>query len=262
LGRVIVGAPSIPGQPFDLQVTWTLWQGWRTRQEAFSIEATTGSQIIDAPFAFDGRVQTMRWAVLVEVTWRGEKLTYTHQSNPLFPTIQSWQAVVYNQGEEPLTLEQVAGAKPTAEDEVAWKDYVQTTQTLNNVNQVHGVFLSREYEQALKAGTPLAAYVQTTIISPDEREAILRFRAAGQCTFYLNGEQVKETPVEQEGWLPGLLRKARATAVMRLRPGKNRLLAHTSPPQDKRPWWYLGGWLATPDGDLMTDLEFEIGGDS
>jgi hypothetical protein len=49
---------------------------------------------------------------------------------------------------------------------------------------------------------------------------------------------------------------------MRLRPRKNRLLAHTSPPQDKRPWWYLGGWLATPDGDLMTDLEFEIGGDS
>jgi hypothetical protein len=49
---------------------------------------------------------------------------------------------------------------------------------------------------------------------------------------------------------------------MRLRPGKNRLLVHTSPPQGKRPSLYFGGWFATPDGDLMTDLLFDVEGGS
>jgi hypothetical protein len=63
--------------------------------------------------------------------------------------------------------------------------------------------------------------------------------------------------VEQEDWLPALLRKALTTAVMRLYPGKNTLVVQTRPPQEKRPWWYLGGWFATPDGALMTDPRFE-----
>ncbi|HSR31505.1 MAG TPA: TIM-barrel domain-containing protein [Anaerolineae bacterium] len=257
LGRIIVGSPSRPGETFDLLVTWTLQQGRETRQETFRVEGATEPQIVNAPFAFEGQVRTMRWAAKVAVTWRGQKLVYTYQSHPLFPTIYAWQAVVYNQDLEPLPLEQVLDHEEEADERMGWVDYVQTVDGLKNVNQPHGVFLSREYEQELRAGTPLAAYARTTVTSPDEREAIIRFRAAGFTQFYLSGQEIEEVPVEQEGWLPALLRKARSTAVMRLKPGKNTLVVRTRPPQEKRPWWYLGGWFATPDGALMTDLEFE-----
>ncbi|MGD9047271.1 MAG: glycoside hydrolase family 31 protein [Anaerolineae bacterium] len=262
LGRVIVGAPSLPGQTFDLKVTWTLHQGQQTRQRVISFEGATESQIVDAPFAFDGQVKTMDWSVEVEVTWRGVKLVHTHQSAPLFPTIQAWQAIVYNREEQPLTLEQVVEDMPAGEGEPAWKNYVQTPEALTNVNQPHAVFLSREYEQALKAGKPLAAYLRTIVVCPDDRDSVLRFRTAGPTTLYLNGQEIEEEPVEVEGWLPPPLHQAQGTTVVRLRPGRNVLLVHTSPPQGKRPPWYLGGWFATPDGDLMTDLEFTLEGNS
>jgi hypothetical protein len=262
LGRVIVGAPSVPGQTFDLKVTWTLHQGQQPRQRVISFEGATESQIVDAPFAFDGQVKTMDWSVEVEVTWRGVKLVHTHQSAPLFPTIQAWQAIVYNKEEQPLTLEQVVEDMPAGEGGPAWKNYVQTAEALTNVNQPHAVFLSREYEQALKAGKPLAAYLRTIVVCPDDRDSVLRFRTAGPTTLYLNGQEIEEQPVEVEGWLPPPLHQAQGTAVIRLRPGRNVLLVHTSPPQGKRPPWYLGGWFATPDGDLMTDLEFTLEGSS
>ncbi|MGD9047101.1 MAG: glycoside hydrolase family 31 protein [Anaerolineae bacterium] len=262
LGRVIVGAPFPLEQAFDLNITWTLRQGQQTRQWTVSVEGATGSQIVDAPFAFDGRVQTMRWSAEVEVNWRGEKLVYTHHSEPLFPTIQAWQVLVYNREEQLLAPEQLEDTKPVSEGGPAWKDYVQTAVALTNVNQPHAVFLSREYEQALRAGTPLAAYLRTIVVCPDERDAVLRFRAAGPTTFYLNGQEVEELPVEVEGWLPPPLHQAQGTAVMRLRPGRNLLLVHFSPPRGKRPSWYFGGWFVTPDGDLMTDLEFTLEGSS
>ncbi len=257
LGRAIVGTPAHLEEPFDLNVTWTLWQGRERRQRTIRIEGVTEPQIVDAPFAFDGRVQTMRWAADLEIAWRGERLLYTHQSNPLFPTIYAWHAIVYNQDEEPLALEQVIDADGRASDRLAWRDYVQTVEGLKNVNEPHAVFLSGECEHALKAGTPLAAYALTTVVCPDEREAIVRFQARGTSRFYLNGQEVEEVSGDQEGWLPGLLRKARLTEVVCLRPGRNTLLVHSKPTPGKRSRWYFGGWFATPDGGLMTDLTFE-----
>ena len=261
LGRVIVGAPAQPGERFDFRVTWTLQRGSEIRQEAF-IQSATESQIVDAPFAFEGRVQTMQWSAEVEVTWRGEKLVYTHQSEPLFPTIHAWQATVYDRQAEPLALAQVIDGQGRTNRRLAWKRYVQTGRALTNVNQPHAIHFSREQEQALKADKPMAAYVHATITSPDERPAMVRFWGAGPTSFYLNGQEIEETPVAQERQRPGPLRQSRGTAVMHLRPGENRLLVHTMPPQGKRPWWYFCGWLVTPDGDLMTDLMFEVEEDS
>ncbi len=68
--------------------------------------------------------------------------------------------------------------------------------------------------------------------------------------------QSTEIPAQQENWLPGLLRTARRTETIRLRPGQNTLVVHTRPPEGKRPWWYFGAALTTPSGDLMTHLDF------
>jgi hypothetical protein len=165
--------------------------------------------------------------------------------------------LVYDQDEQPLALEQVVDAAGNVDGQLDWKDYVQTAEGLQNVNQPHGVFLSREHARALDAGSRLAAYLVATVISPEEREAVVRFLSSGPISFHLNGREIEEIPVEQEDWLPDLLRRARRTATMQLRPGRNTLVVHTQPPTGKAPWWYLGGAFTAPDGAWMTDLAFE-----
>jgi hypothetical protein len=257
LGRVIVGAPTRSSEPIDIKVTWMLFHGGQAEQRTVEVKGATEPQILDAPFAFDGQVRAMHWTADVELTWRGETLTYAHQSNPLFPTIYAWRVLAYDQDEQPLAVEQVMDAAGNVDEQLDWKAYVQTAEGLQNVNQPHGVYLSREYAQALEAGSRLAAYLVATVISPDEREAVVRFRSTGPARFYLNGQEIDEMPVKQEDWLPDLLRKARRTAAMQLHPGRNTLVVHTQPPMGKPPWWYLGGAFTTPDGEWMTDLAFE-----
>ena len=87
LGRVIVGAPARADEPYDLEMTFTLFRGNKPERHVIQLEGATESQIIDTPFAFDGQVPTMLWRAEVKVTWKGETLTYTHQSKPLFSTI-------------------------------------------------------------------------------------------------------------------------------------------------------------------------------
>jgi hypothetical protein len=257
LGRVIVGAPARSPESFDVKVTWTLFHGWEAEQRTVEIQGTTESQILDAPFAFDGQVRASRWTADVELTWRGGTLTYAHQSNPIFPAIYAWRALVYDQDEQPLALDQVMDAEGNVDGQLDWKAYVQTVEGLQNVNQAHGVFLYREYARALEAGSRLAAYLTATVISPDEREAVVRFHSAGPVALYLNGCEIGEAPIEQEEWLPALLRTARRTAPMQLRPGRNTLVVHIQPSMGKPSSWYLGGAFTTPDGEWMTDLAFE-----
>jgi hypothetical protein len=258
LGRVIVGAPASADHPFDLDVTWTLHGIGRATEETVRFQGVTEPLILNAPFAFDGTVHMARWEVAVMLTWRGEKLCVTHQSRPLFPSIYAWQVLVYDEQVEGLALGQVVDGEGKIDQRLPWKAYVQTTQGLKNVNEPHGVYLSREYEEALAEGASLAAYLGTFIHSPDEREAVVRFRSAGPTTFYLNGQEIEEVPVQQEDWLTGLLRKTRKTAVLHLRQGRNRLVVHSRPAQKKRPWWYFGGRFETPEGAEMADLAFEV----
>jgi len=258
LGRVIVGAPASAEQPFDLQLTWTLYGTGGTEQKTVRVQGATEPLIFDAPFAFDGTVRMARWEADITLTWRGETLRLSHRSRPLFPSIYAWQVLVYDEGVERLALDQVVYGDGEINQRLPWKAYVQTTRGLKNVNEPHGVYLSREYGGALAGGASLAAYLSVVVNSPDEREAVVRFRAAGPTAFYLNGQEIEEVPLQQEEWLPGLLRKTRKTAVLRLRRGRNRLVAHSKPAEGKRPWWYLGGRFETPDGAEMSDLDIAI----
>jgi hypothetical protein len=200
----------------------------------------------------------MHWTAEARVTWRGQILVFRHESRPLFPSIYAWQSIVYDQGEAPLAMERVMGPGGCVNRQLAWKPTIQAFARVRNVNQPLRVSFLREHAADLKAGAPLAAYLATTIISPDERDAVVQFRSAASTTFYLNGQVVDEEPVEQDRSLPPLLRQMRRTAVLRLRSGKNWLLVHSQPSQERLPSWYLEGRLTTPEGEAMTDLVFEI----
>jgi hypothetical protein len=263
LGRVIVGAPARADEPYDLDATFTLSRGGETEQHAVQVKGVTSSQILDTPFAFDGQVQTTRWEAQVRIAWRGETLTYAHHSSVLFPTIYAWQALVYDQDEIPLALHQVMDAEGGVNDALGWQAYPQPVGGLRNLSQPHLIPFSRmeAYRGKLKAGQPLAGYLTTAVISPDERDAVLAFRSAGQAAFYLNGQKVEGIEREEEGCRPPFFRPTHRTAAMHLRAGENRLVVHTMPslarrPSTGTPEWFFGGAFTTPDGDPMIDLVF------
>ncbi|MEA3339064.1 MAG: glycoside hydrolase family 31 protein, partial [Chloroflexota bacterium] len=256
LGRVIVGAPAPGGGPYDLAATFTLFREGRPERRVVQIEGATEPHILDAPFAFDGQVRTARWEATVEIIWRGKTLICTHRSEPLFPTVYAWRALVYNREERPLSLGQVMDSAGRVNPDLDWKACVQATADLRNVNQPHILFFSREYRQELRNGAPLAAYVATTIISPDAREALVRFRAAGPAALYLNGQPVDVMPVEPEDGIYPLFRRPRQTAGVRLRAGENTLVVDTRP-LSEQPVWFFGGAFLMLNGDLMTDLAFK-----
>jgi hypothetical protein len=263
LGRVIVGAPICSDKSYDIEATFTLFgEGWPERC-TIRVERTTDSHILDAPFAFDGRARTMHWEVEVKITWRGETLTYMHQSRPLFPAVYVWRAIVYNR-KVPIGLEQVMTDEGSVNGDLDWGVYVQTSEDLVNVNQPYAVLFFEEHMQELQAGEPLAGYLTTTVISPDERDVVFLFKPAGPTEIYLNGERVEEATTgedEREGDeyedMHPYLRNPHRTVVMRLREGTNTLLVHNGLAPERVPWWFFGGAFATPDGCLMTDLTFE-----
>jgi len=260
LGRIIVGAPARADEPYDFEATFTLFRGGKPEHYAIQVKGTTESHILDTPFAFDGQVRAMRWEAEVKVTWKGETLIYTHQSQSLFPTICTWRAVVYDREREPIALEQVVDDEGNINDGLDWKDYVQTSTGLRNVNQPHAILFYREYRQELRAREPLASYITTTVISPDEREAIIRFQSAGPTEFYLNGQKIEGMSVEEEEGVLPFFRHSRQTAVMHLRAGENTLVVDARAPLEGSegfPIWFFGGAFTTPGGDLMFDLVFE-----
>ncbi len=257
LGRAIVGGPARADEPYDLQATFTLFRGGKPEQHTIHMEHTTGSHILNTPFAFDGQAQTMHWEATVQITWRGQMLTSTHRSSTLFPTIPLWRAVVYDRQESPLMLGQVMSARGTIVQKLDWKAYQQQPDALDNLHEPYVVLFAREHWAELQAGKPLAGYLTTTVISPDERDVVLRFGSAGATEVYLNGKRAHEAPTgEQAPEGPPIFRQTRRTAVMHLRAGANTLLIGTRPPQERRPFWFFGAALTTPGDELMTDLSF------
>ena len=256
LGRVIVAVPTLADGPCDVAVTFTLFRAGEREQHTLEFEGATESLILDAPFAFDGQVRPARWEVDVRITWRGRTLTYTHRSRPLFPTITAWRALVYDREQEPIALDRVMDATGRVDDALGWRAYVQTAEGLRNVNQPHAIRFSREYGRRLQDGEPLAAYLVTTIVSPGERDVLLRFQSAGPTVLYLNGREVgvKVTP-EEKGVHP-FFRRPRETVVVHLRPGENTLVVDTRPSSCAPAAWFFGAAVLTPDGDVMTDLVF------
>ena len=256
LGRVIAGGPAVGEEPYDLEAIFTLFREGRPEEHAAWIRGATGSLVLDTPFAFDGQVRAMRWEVDVRITWRGERLVCTHRSKPLFPTITAWRTLVYDQEREPIALEQVLDDAGRVNGALNWKTYVQTATGSRNVNEPHAVLFFEEYRRELQAGQPLAAYLATTVVSPDERDVVVLFRSGGTASLYLNGRELDVVPAEEEASVDPFFRGPRRTGVIRLRAGENTLVVDSRPSPAERPVWFFGAALVTPDGDPMTDLAF------
>jgi hypothetical protein len=257
LGRVVVGGPIDEDECYDLEVKVTLLKAGQAEEHVIQVQEATESHVINLPIAFDGIVRPMRWEAEVVIGWRGETLTVRHQSQSLLASIHTWRAIVYNQDEETFPLDEVIDPEGNLNGTLAWKARAQTSEGLTSLTQPHALFFYREYEPDVRAGVPLAGYLTTTVVSPDERDVLLVFRSPGPLEVYLNGREVAVMPgdVDQAGLHP-LLWEDQRKALVHLQAGRNTLLVHSRTSQTNPHWLYCGV-LLTPDGDLMTDLAFE-----
>ena len=257
LGRVVVGAPADPSDPFGVEVTFTWYRAGEPERHVIRRDDCREAQIVETPFSFDGRVRAQRWEAVVEVCWHGQTLTAVHESKPIFPTIHTWRALVYGRA-CPLSLQQILTEEGTVAADLRWELYQQTAEQLTDINESYGVVFSRAYRERLHAGEQLAAYLWTTVISPEDRQAVFGFGVGGQARIYLNGKEVQAEPGENEGQMHPLLRNLHKTEVVELKAGENTLTIETQPPEKGRPFWYFGGAFLAPEGELalMTDLDY------
>jgi hypothetical protein len=175
----------------------------------------------------------------------------------LFSTIYAWRTLIYNQDEGLILLDEVMDADGNPDQTRDWEVRAQTLDGLTSLTQPHALFFYREHEAEVRAGVPLAGYLATTVISPDERDVSLVLRSRGPLEVYLNGQKVKlMRGGEKRTGLHPLLWEDQVRALVRLRAGRNTLLAHSRTSQTN-PHWFFCGALLTPDGELMTDLVFE-----
>ncbi len=263
LGRVIIGSPAASKQPYDAEITFSLLCGADTQNYGISIEQTADSHIVDTPFRHDGRLRSTRWEAEVRLSWHGETFTHTYRSSSLFPTIYAWRVLVYNQDEQSFLLDEILDGERDLNRALDWRFYCQDDgPPPANLTHGHTVDLAGEYAGRLAAGEPLAAYLATTISSPDEREVVFLVWAECRTEWFLNGQRIELLPMEeQETAKPPFYRPTRKSVVLRLRQGANSLVAASLPSESIRasaglPYWRFGGALAAPDGQVMPDLAF------
>jgi hypothetical protein len=258
LGRVVVGAPSQGERSYDLEVTFTRFKEGKREHHTVQIAEANESHILDVPWAYDGQVHAERWEAEMRITWRGETLVYSHQSKPLFPSVHTWRSLVYDEHKEPVLIEQVMDEVGWIKEGLDWQPHVQNPTQVQNTNQPHAVLFFKEYLRELRAGSPLAAFLSTTVISPDERDVIIWYKSSGLADLYLNGQRIEESPeVGESEDLPSFFYPVRETEVVRLCAGKNSLVVHARPSLPEGLYWFFGGAFVTPDGDVMFDLSFE-----
>lgn len=259
LGRVIVGGPHGPhgGETYDLELRFKLEQAGQASEEHRVIRpGLQGDHIFPAPFAYRGPAGALCWEVETRLIWRGQELVSCYRSSPLFPTIHTWQVRFYaSPGSAPTpahVLEQVRSLDP----DPAWQTFRQAPEDLTDLAQPLRVMLARE-----QPGQAAGAYLAATITSPDRRDAALLFQGGGEHEFYLNGQRldgpVAESPHSAQPfnnfpWLG----PTRLLAGLRLQPGANTLIVHTRPWPDQPGSWSFGAALASPSGEIFSDLAY------
>ncbi len=261
LGHLVIGGPR-DGTTYDLEATFFLHRGGRVTRRTVTLRDVTGDRLLPVPFAFDGQVQTTYWTVEVALTWRGRTWTWRYESQPFFPTLHTLQALIYDAEEVAWSPADMVDATGRLRADLPWEDFSQHAEDVYSLTARHLVRFYRSplYGERVRAGEPLAAYLATTIISPDAREAVLVFLASEPTEIYVNGEPVVVQPQEEDADLFPLFREPRRTYPFALRAGENTLLIHTRNPGEGEWRWFFGGGLATPEGELMADVTLTRGG--
>lgn len=262
LGRVIVGAPVSENEPYDLEIEFTLERQDSAERFTTRLAKAIHSQIIDTPFAFDNQARAQRWKAAIQLNWRGQTLTSTYQSTLLFATIYKYQAHYYDAAVKPLSIKAVLDAHGRPNPALDWVRYEQSPHGLVNLVEPYGINFFEACETRLAAGHSMAVYLAATVISPDERGAVLFFLAGGEPEIFLNGKKCTRAFQSAGDLISDFTDPSMAGDVLKLdgltlHPGENTLVIHSRPDVKDPSFWVFGGALASPQGQWMPDLEYQ-----
>jgi hypothetical protein len=258
-GCLVIAAPA-DGSEFSGTVNWTLFAKGDKTTQTQTFASTTEAQLIYSPFKFENEIFTAFWTAEVNLQWRGTTVSFSYQSQAIFPAIPKWQTVIYNQNEQQLQLAEVVDAKNELNPNLTWETFTQEVTTLQNVREPFQVRFHDRHKPRLKAGESLAAYAISQITSPDEREVSIAYWANGEIEFYLNGVAIAEAAESPKDVtflsIAYTLLGPRRTVTVKLKAGVNTLIADTKSALPNV-WWVYRASLVRPDGSSMTDLLYQ-----
>ncbi len=253
LGHVILAGPA-NGDPYTAEIAFTVHRNGATKTQVVNITETTTSRVIPAPFACNGIAKTA-WEAEVILHWR-DAATRTHfRSATLFPAIPAWRATLYNLDEIAPTPTDVLDTAGNPNPNLVWRTLAQSLAETENYRRAYFTYLERSRWSPTTAEAPRAAYLTTTVVSPEAREAVLAFTAMGPVTVYVNGAKVGEDVRAEIDSVHGLfVTGTRFTGKLYLRAGTNTLLIHY-PKADRH--WRFGAMLLSPSGELLPDVVYQ-----
>ena len=267
LGTVIVANPVIEeNSKLAVVIKWTLFRNGKAQHTISEVDpnsSSDGGYIVQCPFSVgpNDPAQMMQWTAEIKVQWENETLIYAHQSKTLFPAIADWRVVIYDQEKnQNFGIDQILSDVKQINPNLEWQNYRQEVETTVSLDGPYTLPVYKKHLEQLNAGEKLACYAVTVINSPDEREVMLEFRAAGPLRFWMNGQPVEQLTITTGGrpvksMIFNQLQVPRRTAAFQLKAGTNILLVASEPPE-RHHWWYFSVAVVRPDGSLMNDLSY------
>jgi hypothetical protein len=233
LGRVIVAAPET-GPQAQVDATWTLERGGG-RETVSAGPAAVGAEaaVLDAPWAWDGSLDPLRWSVDVRVTWGELVLRERRDSQVLNPALGSWTV-------------QIGDAEEAYTSDPLGPDFGS---------------LAERYALPLWAiarhGEPLTVRATSTVAVPDDRDVAFAYWAGGPVSVAVDGAPL-EADVTGAGPVPNGTPHPwpRRTAPARLTAGEHTVQFTCEKPADLPAFHlYLSASVVAPDGDdVMLDV--------
>jgi Glycosyl hydrolases family 31 len=238
LGRVIVAAPETGPQAYA-EATWTLERGGaRETVSAGPVAVAGDAAVIDAPWAWDGSLDPLRWSVDVRVTWGDLVLHERRDSQILNPALGAWSVRIGD-------AEKTYAADPLDLD-------------FGSLAESYVLPLYR----VARPGEPLTVRATSTVAVPDDRDVAFAYRAGGAVSVAVDGTPL-QADVTGAGPVPnGTLHPwLRRTAPVRLTAGEHTVQFTCEKPADLPAFHlYLSAAVVQPDGDaVMLDVSASSG---
>ncbi|HEY9076749.1 MAG TPA: TIM-barrel domain-containing protein [Anaerolineaceae bacterium] len=261
-GKVIIGAPMNQTERFDLTIRFELHRAGTVKTERVRMVDICEDQVIDVPFRYDGKVESLRWKAEVKINWRGMPLTWLHESCGIFPAIPAWKGLILKD-EEAFSITKLTDASGWISKDFEWETYQQDSSKLVNYAQPYIAQIGRAVRERCRSGEQLSAVFASRIISLEEQTIALLYRSAGPATFYLNGNKIDTEPVKLTELVPPFITHPFTPEVRRidglhLHKGANSLVVIHKAGEGRWIPWYFGAAIIDETGELLENIKVEL----
>ena len=241
--------------PFDAEIVWSFQKAGQSDVKRQNVLKNCASeQILPNPFCDEGDFYTFRWDVSVKLVWRGHTIVFNHQSHDAYPSLTTWQSIIYNPQTHTHSLQDVRSKDGHLNQSLEWKTHRQALNDTVNIKQPYGIVLLKQERQRIMEGEPLEACVTTSLSSLTAENTTLYVQSIGDVTCYLNGEElISVEPIAHttlnpmfDSWMP----PKHTYYALPLQKGENQIVIFTRPDTSIN-WWGVGATVFDENGKVF-----------